>query len=695
MRDYDITASGKVFTIPYRSTNKETSLVLHGNDSTNYGQALLNNLVRLTDNFCDTKPPANPILGQTYYNYNTKKLSVYKKDGWSEINLIPNTDYLDVVYLDETSKGPHGSNILTDVLSNYIPLTGNDTPVSVMTMKTAFDIPNEAVSKGYVDEIFREKSTIKYLPLAADTATMTGALRVKTPLRKADSNSAVTVGYVKELGTLDIVNTPVIEEDYNFVVTTYNVSGRLDDYKQPDASETFTTIYFSALLKNNTLKMSLPVTFTTSANMKSGYSMTVVCKSVDVNEPVYASIDDATHVTIRKTSANELKVDGTIFGFSQPIVSVSRSIDTLDNINSDALISSRVAPVAPVAPVATIDCCCDKTVVTPTTTAVTTTTTGLPTTTTTSGPTTTTTSGPTTTTTTGKPTTTTTGPTTTTTTGLPTTTTTIPSLPETPGNPSPTINGIDLVFVVDYTSSMSGVIENIKTGINNIVDIINTKSNSNYQLGLVLFDEFKYPVVAKPTEWGYPQYMNNADFIALPESQKYTNANTAAGVKQVIFAMETLSPNNKDSFKTQLGKINKPKKSTAPYDAFDLGSGSGFPEPGDIALDKVLNNIAGEFRNNVAKIVVLITDAVAGGTDDKNATGDVTTVNNLAKLYYENNIRMILLTVDSSATTVTPAYNPSTSPDQSYVNMANTTGGSVLTPITSVSLLENAIRAIP
>jgi hypothetical protein len=697
MRDYNITVSGKSFSIPYRSTNKETSLVLHGNDSTNYGQSLLTNLVRLTDNFCDSKSPENPILGQTYYNYTTQKLSVYKKDGWSEINLVPNTDYLDVVYLDETSKGPHGANILPDVLSDYIPLSGNEVPVSVSTVKTAFDIPNEAVTKAYVDEIFREKSTIKYLPLSADSATMTGALRIKTPYRKDDSRKAVTVGYVNELGVLTVTNTPVIEDEYNFVVTTYNVTGRLDDYRQPDTSDSFTSIYFSALLTNNSVTMKLPVTFTTSQNMKNGYDMTVVCKSVDVNVPVYADVVNGSTVTIRRKTGTSVKVDGTIFGFIQPTTSVSRDISTVADIKADALLASKVNPVVePIVQTVCCDCTTQATTLptTSTTTAVTTTTTGSPTTTTTEAttttteePTTTTTEVPTTTTTllgqtttTEAPTTTTTAAPTTTTTGKPTTTTTAASLPESPGNPSLSKDGMDVVFVVDYTSSMGPSIESVKQQISNIADLIASKSNTNYRLGLVLFDE----MTVTQTNNLY-SYLNSSDYKSLPTTQKIINKNaaiTSVGRAQIIITMEMMQQNNRASFITQLNKINTIN--------FPLGTGNNYPEPGDMALDKVYNNFAGTWRNNVAKLAIFITDAPPSGNDDANTSVDTTAVNALATKYFNKNIRMSMLT-----TTQMVANTSYTTGAQAYLDMVTSTGGTVSTPITDASLIIDAIKAIP
>jgi hypothetical protein len=699
MRDYNITVSGKSFNIPYRSTNNESSLVLHGNDSTNYGQALLTNLIRLTDNFCSASAPTNPILGQTYYNYITKKISVYKKNGWSEINLVPNTDYLDVVYLDETSKGPHGTNILPEVLNDYIPLSGNDTPISVSTIKTAFDISNEAVTKAYVDEIFREKSTIKYLPIAAETATMTGALRLKTPYRKDDSRKAVTVGYVNELGVLNVTNNPVIAADYNFVVTTYNVTGRLDDYRQPDTTDSFTAIYFSALLTNTSLTIPLPVTFITSSNMTSGYDMTVVCKSVDVNVPVYASIANGQSVTIKRKTGSSVKVDGMIFGFTQPLVSVSRDISSIADINADAALSSKVNPV--VATVQTV-CCGDTTTpvattppeVSTTTTAVTstttvngttTTTTSTPTTTTTLFGHTTTTSAPTTTTTlfghtttTEAPTTTTTEEPTTTTTAEPTTTTTQASLPETPGNPSLAKDGLDVVFVVDFTSSMGPSIESVKSTISNIVDTISSKSNTNYRLGLVLFDEtttFSYGKLER--------YLSSTDYKSLPASQKFNNSSPSQGGRvQMITTMEMMQLNNKSSFITQLNKINT--------NTFLLGWGCTTPEPGDMALDKTYNNFAGTWRDNVAKTVILITDAPPSGTTDSNEAADTTAVNALATKYYDKNIRMSMLT-----TTEMIANTGATAGAKAYFDMVTTTGGSVSTPITDASLIIDAIKAIP
>jgi hypothetical protein len=312
---------------------------------------------------------------------------------------------------------------------------------------------------------------------------------------------------------------------------------------------------------------------------------------------------------------------------------------------------------------------------TTTTKAPTTTTTKAPTTTTTKAPTTTTTRGPTTTTT-KEPTTTTTKAPTTTTTKTPTTTTT--GVPDSPGNPVLTEKGIDIVFVVDYTSSMGGVIASIKQNITNIVNLISSKSNINYRLGLVLFDEY--------TSFDYGNSvgcLSSSDYIDLPSDQKYVNISSALGGRvQVITAMEKMGTNNKTSFITQLNKINKPKTSST---SFVLGYGVGGPEPGDIALDKTYNGFAGTWRDNVAKMVVLITDATPSGTDDATTSADTAVMTALTQQYYNKNIRVLLLTTS----------NIKNNAEQSYVNMAIKTNGSVSVPITDITLVTSAINAIP
>ena len=48
--------------------------------------------------------------------------------------------------------------------------------------------------------------------------------------------------------------------------------------------------------------------------------------------------------------------------------------------------------------------------------------------------------------------------------------------------------GMDIVFVVDYTGSMGDAIDGVKTGLSNLISTINTESGGDYRLGLVIYD---------------------------------------------------------------------------------------------------------------------------------------------------------------------------------------------------------------
>lgn len=167
--------------------------------------------------------------------------------------------------------------------------------------------------------------------------------------------------------------------------------------------------------------------------------------------------------------------------------------------------------------------------------------------------------------------------------------------------------GVDVAFLVDYTGSMGGAIESIKAQVSTIVQTIATQSNGNYRLSLSIFDEM-------PTKQA-TTYANSAPYLALPAAQKIINTSNAL-FSQHLTMLEPFAPVNETSFTNQLGQLltNMP-----------IGGGMGTPEPGDLLLKEILsNNFAGAWRTgNVKKIVILITDAPAGGDDDlANATDD-------------------------------------------------------------------------
>lgn len=176
-------------------------------------------------------------------------------------------------------------------------------------------------------------------------------------------------------------------------------------------------------------------------------------------------------------------------------------------------------------------------------------------------------------------------------------------------NPNPPCStGLDVAFLIDYTASMSGVINTVKNSVVDIIEAISNESgNGNYRLGLVISDEYD--------NGGEPTYNESEAYTNLLESQKNVNIDT--GHIQYNTAMELFSINNETSFTTQLNVLNTT--------SFPLGSGGGEPEPLDIALDLVVNNdFLNSFRVNTAKYILIFTDARPGGSDDRyNETDDL------------------------------------------------------------------------
>lgn len=207
--------------------------------------------------------------------------------------------------------------------------------------------------------------------------------------------------------------------------------------------------------------------------------------------------------------------------------------------------------------------------------------------------------------------------------------------PATPsGSPSSCTAGMDVVFLIDYTSSMNNEIDDLKLDIANIVNTIIAESGGDYRLGLVLFDE--WPRLTAPS------YATKPAYTAVPPPQRYVNENPSAtaisptGVTQYITAMEVMSTQNSSSFTTKLNLLNTAN--------FSLGAGVGGPEPGGVGFEQILNGIAGSFRQNVAKLVILITDNQPGGDDDVyDPAVDIPYLQTVAAQGLQENVQVLVL----------------------------------------------------
>lgn len=212
--------------------------------------------------------------------------------------------------------------------------------------------------------------------------------------------------------------------------------------------------------------------------------------------------------------------------------------------------------------------------------------------------------------------------------------------------PAQCTQGIDIVFVVDYTGSMSSAIEGVKTGISNILSTISTESLNNSRVGLVLFDE---------TTNSTTNYSNTSTYINLPAGQKFQNVNSSVGKTQHITAISKMAAvNDFTDFNAKLALLNT--------GSFPLGNGQGTPEPGDMGTYEVVkNNLAGAWREEAIKVVILITDAVPGGNDDVNNATDLTyATNTLIPTLDNKGVQMVVQSSKASGTSGNYYYNLTT-----------------------------------
>jgi hypothetical protein len=193
--------------------------------------------------------------------------------------------------------------------------------------------------------------------------------------------------------------------------------------------------------------------------------------------------------------------------------------------------------------------------------------------------------------------------------------------------------GMDVAFLVDYTGSMGGVIDNIKTNVSNIVSNIVAKSGGDYRLSLSIFDENTTAGAALP-------YVGLGAYTSLPAAQRIINA-TNASRRQYLTMMEPFGSANQISFTNQLAKLN----TAAAPGPMPLGFGIGGPEPGGLLADRIINaNFAGPWRAGKVKLLIIITDAVDGGDDDAATALDDTYLANLATQANANQIQCMLIT---------------------------------------------------
>jgi hypothetical protein len=193
--------------------------------------------------------------------------------------------------------------------------------------------------------------------------------------------------------------------------------------------------------------------------------------------------------------------------------------------------------------------------------------------------------------------------------------------------------GIDAIFLVDYTSSMSSAVSAVKTGIASTVTTIASlmSSGSSYRLALVIADEGGAAL---------PSYQNSPYYNTLPSAQRVIVPNALATKHQYYTAMEKFATNNLSSFQIRVNSLD-----TGPLPGMQMGDGMNYPEPTDVLLGMCIEggNFAGAFRSNVAKYVFIYTDVPPSGVDDQFTFHDVNRLVALEAVCLANGIKVMVL----------------------------------------------------
>ena len=216
---------------------------------------------------------------------------------------------------------------------------------------------------------------------------------------------------------------------------------------------------------------------------------------------------------------------------------------------------------------------------------------------------------------------------------------------------------MDVVFLIDYTGSMTTDMETLKSNVSTITNKVVSRSGGDYRLAAVLIDQ----------DSGTPSYWSNNTVVAnLNSSYKYNSGNI------YLAAMVPFASVNKSDFDTKIGYLNQ---STNDATNMMIGTGGGFPEPNDTAIDRVINHdLAGAFRSGVNKFIILLTDNEPDGDGDDTFNGaeEYNKMGTLSNNAVANNISISILGSISNDTSSDGDHTTHTI----YQAYADNTGGS-------------------
>jgi hypothetical protein len=142
----------RTITIADQEINYETSIVLFGRKTENWGEIYNTNILRILENFCNDYPPGysgQVLEGQLWFDSHNKQLNICTNTAPLEWDIIANVDSPDV-------DGVVTTDLLAKRLLEYIPLAGNDIPMTGQLLSNpviSTSSNNTAVTKKYIDSL--------------------------------------------------------------------------------------------------------------------------------------------------------------------------------------------------------------------------------------------------------------------------------------------------------------------------------------------------------------------------------------------------------------------------------------------------------------------------------------------------------------------------------------------------------------
>ena len=209
------------------------------------------------------------------------------------------------------------------------------------------------------------------------------------------------------------------------------------------------------------------------------------------------------------------------------------------------------------------------------------------------------------------------------------------------------LNGIDVVFNIDYTGSMNNAITGVRYGIVDITNKLALLSNNNYRVGVVLYDE-------KQSAGSY-QYGDSDYYQNIPAAQKVEITTNAAYTQNIICPAKMTTVGNIAEVQSVMNAIGNASNTAT---TMRLGSGNGFPEPGGLATYEIVGNqIAGAWRADVLRLIIHVTDDAPGGDNDSYSAADATYFQNtLTPLLDANNVQFYHNNEGASSTAKQDTY---------------------------------------